>query len=175
VAVLLLGGLGPLMNVPAISEIDGWAGPTIFSGPLINGPYWCISQNIAALGKVLQWLLDEKSWLKASKCHFFTKRLDILVHILTSGRFHMDLKKRKKELDFKVSSNRLALRGILSIVIFLCQFCPDLASWSGTLSELQGKNAPWRWTDTHTRGLAKIKEFVNSPQTSNHSTTSQNR
>jgi len=32
-----MGGMGPLMNGPAISAIDGWAGPTIFSGPLING------------------------------------------------------------------------------------------------------------------------------------------
>jgi len=32
-----MGGLGPLMNGPAISAIDGWAGPTIFRGPLING------------------------------------------------------------------------------------------------------------------------------------------
>jgi len=41
----LMGGLGPLMNGPAISAIDGWAGPTIFSGPLINGPYWRMGQN----------------------------------------------------------------------------------------------------------------------------------
>ena len=34
-----MGGLGPLMNGPVISAIDGWAGPTIFSGPLMNGPY----------------------------------------------------------------------------------------------------------------------------------------
>jgi len=76
----------------------------------------------------------------------------------------MDPKKRKKVLDFKVPSNRRELRGILGIVIFLSKFCPELASWSSTLSELQGENAPWKWTDTHTRALKKIKELVNSPQ-----------
>jgi len=75
----------------------------------------------------------------------------------------MDHKKCKKVLDFKVPSNCRELRGILGIVIFLSKFCPELASWSSTMSELQGENAPWRWTDTHTRALEKIKELVNSP------------
>jgi len=121
-------------------------------------------EHVATLRKVLQRLLDEKFWLKASKCQFFTKRLDILGHILTADGLHMDPKKRKKALDFKVPSNHRELRGILVVVIFLSKFCPELASWSSTLSELQGENAPWRWTDTHTSALEKIKELVNSPQ-----------
>jgi len=76
----------------------------------------------------------------------------------------MDPMKRKKVLDFKVPSNRRELRCILGIVIFLGKFCTELASWSSTLSELQGENARWRWTDTHIRALEKIKELVNSPQ-----------
>jgi len=76
----------------------------------------------------------------------------------------MDPKKRNKVLDFKVHSNRRELRGILGVFIFLSKFCPELASWSSTLSELQGENAPGRCTDTHTRSLEKIKELVNSQQ-----------
>jgi len=110
-------------------------------------------EHVATLRKVLQRLLDKKFWLKASKCQFFTKRLDILGHILNLDGLHIDPKKRKKVLDFKVPSNRGELRGILGIVIFISKFCPELASWSSTLSELQGKNAPWRWTDTHIRAL----------------------
>jgi len=66
-------------------------------------------EHVAALWKVLQRLLDEKFSLKASKCQFFTKRPDILVHILTPDGLHMDPKKRKKVLDFKVPSNRREL------------------------------------------------------------------
>jgi len=68
----------------------------------------------------------------------------------------MDPKKHKKVLDFKVPSNRGELRGILGVVLFLSKFCPELASCASTLSELQGENAPWRWTDTHTRAPEKI-------------------
>jgi len=121
-------------------------------------------QHVATLRKVLQRLLDERFWLQASKCQFFTKRLDILGHILTPDRLHMDPNKPMKLLDFKVPSNRRELGGILGVVIFLSKFCAELASWSSTMLELQGKNAPCRWTDTHTRALEKIKELVNSPQ-----------
>jgi len=76
----------------------------------------------------------------------------------------MDPRKGKKVLDFKVPGNRRELRGILDVVIFLSKFCPELASWSSTLSELRSENAPWRWTDTYTMVLEKIKELVNSPQ-----------
>jgi len=99
-------------------------------------------EHVATLRKFPQRLLDEKFWLKASKCQFFTKLLDILGHILTPDGLHMDPKKRKKVSDFKVPSNRWELRGILGVIIFLSKFCLELASWSSTLSELQGENAP---------------------------------
>jgi len=50
-------------------------------------------EHVATLRKVPQRLLDEKFWLKASKCQFFTKRLDILGHILTPDGLYMDPKK----------------------------------------------------------------------------------
>jgi len=85
-------------------------------------------EHVATLRKVLQWLLDEKFWLKASKCLFFTKRLNILRHILTPDGLPVDPKKRKKVWDFKVPSNHRELQGILGVVIFLSKFCPELAS-----------------------------------------------
>jgi len=73
-------------------------------------------EHEATLRKVLQRLLDEKFWLKASKWQFFTKRLDILGHILTPDGLYMVPKKRNKALDFKVPSNCRELRGILGVV-----------------------------------------------------------
>ena len=40
-------------------------------------------QHVEALWKALQRLPDQQFWLKESKCQFFNKSLDILVHILT--------------------------------------------------------------------------------------------
>jgi len=97
------------------------------------------NENVPTLRKFLQQLLEKKFWLEASKCQFFTKRLDILGHMLTPNGLHMDPKKRKKVLDFKVPSNHWELWGILRVVIFLSKFCLELAFWSSTLSELQGE------------------------------------
>jgi len=121
-------------------------------------------EHVATLQKVIQQLPNEKFWLKASKCQFFSKCLDILRHILTLDALHIDPKKRKKVLDFKVPSNCRELQGILGIGIFLSKFCAELVCWSNTLSELQGENAPWRWTDTYTVVLEKINELGKSLQ-----------
>jgi len=86
-------------------------------------------EHVATLWKVLPRLLDEMFWLTASKCSFFTKRLDILGHVLTSDRLNMVPKKRKNILDFKVPSNRRESRGILGVVLFLSKLCPEVASW----------------------------------------------
>ena len=85
-------------------------------------------EHVATLQKMLQRLLDGMFCLKASKCLFFTKCLDILWHILTPDELHMDPRNRKKVLDFKVPSKCWELRGILVVVIFLSKFCPELAS-----------------------------------------------
>jgi len=85
-------------------------------------------EHVATLRKVLQQLPDEKFCLKASKCQFFAKRLDILGHILTPDGLHMDPKKCKKVWHFKVPSNGRGLRGIPGVVIFLNKFWPELAS-----------------------------------------------
>jgi len=121
-------------------------------------------EHVPTLWMVLLRLLDEMFWLKASKCQFYIKRLDILGHILTPDGLHMDTKKYKKVLNFEVPSNHGEIWGILGVVIFLSKFRLELASWSTTLSELQCENAPWRWTDTHIRTLDKIQKLVNSPQ-----------
>ena len=80
-------------------------------------------EHVATLRKVLQRLIDWKFSLKASKCQFCTKRLDILVHILTPDGLYMDPRKCKKVLNFNVPSNCEKLQGILVVVILLSKFC----------------------------------------------------
>jgi len=65
--------------------------------------------NYVATSRKVQQLLDEKFWSKPFKCQFFIKRLDILGHIFTPDRLHLNPKKHQKVLDFKVPSNRREL------------------------------------------------------------------
>jgi len=93
----------------------------IYIDDILIFSYTC-DAHVATLRKVLQRLLDRKFWLKASKCQFFTKRLDILWYILPPDGLDMDPKKCEKVLDFKASRNHQELRGIHAVVIFLSKF-----------------------------------------------------
>jgi len=85
-------------------------------------------EHVVTSRKVLQWLLDEKFWLQASKCQFITKHLHILEQILTRDALYMHPKKHKKVLDFKIPHNHEELQDILSVIIFHSKFCLELAS-----------------------------------------------
>ena len=47
-------------------------------------------EHVTQLKKVLQRLEEHKFYLKESKCQFFTRKLEILVHILTSDGLHVN-------------------------------------------------------------------------------------
>ena len=57
-------------------------------------------EHAEALRRVLQRLQDQQFWLKESKYQFFTKRLEILVHILIPEGLSADQQKVRKIFDF---------------------------------------------------------------------------
>jgi hypothetical protein len=121
-------------------------------------------EHVRDVKKVLQRLQEQKFYLKESKCQFFTRKLEILGHILTSDGLHVDPKKRKTILEFPTPTRKKDLRGFLGVVNYLQRFLPGLASDASALSELQGEYSKWIWTDTHDKAFKRLKELVNSPQ-----------
>ena len=121
-------------------------------------------EHVKELKKVLQWLEEQKFYLKESKCQFFTRKLESLEHILTSDRLHIDLKKRKTILEFTRPTCKKDLRGFLGVVNYLQRFLPGLAANASTLSELQGEYTKWIWTDTQDQAFKRLKELVNYSQ-----------
>ena len=57
-------------------------------------------QHVESLRKVTQCQQDQQFWLKESKCQFFTRRLDILGHILTPEGLSADPLEVQKIFDF---------------------------------------------------------------------------
>ena len=57
-------------------------------------------EHVRDLKKVLQQLEEQKFYLKASKCQFFYRKLEILGHICTSDGSYINLKKSKTILAF---------------------------------------------------------------------------
>ena len=114
--------------------------------------------------KVLQQLEEQKFYLMESKYQFFTKKLEILVHILTSDKLHIDTKKRKTLLEFPTPAHKKILCGYLGVGNYLQRFLLVLASDASSLLKLQGEYTKWIWTDTHDQAFKRLKELVNSSQ-----------
>ena len=73
-------------------------------------------EHVRDLKKVLQELEEQKFYLKERKCQFCTRKLEILMYILTSDGWHVDLKKRKTILEFPTPTCNKNLHGFLGVV-----------------------------------------------------------
>ena len=93
-------------------------------------------QHVEALRKVLQRLQYQQFWLKESKCQFCTKRLDILVHILTREGLSADPLKVQEIFDFLEPRDQRQLQAFIGIVNYLSKFLPNLASTAAMLADL---------------------------------------
>ena len=107
---------------------------------------------------------EQKFYLKESKYQFFTTKLEILEHILTSDGLYVDSKKRKTIVEFPTPTRKKDFRGFLGVVNYLQQVLPGLASDASTLSELREEYTKWIWRDTHDQAFKRLKELVNSSQ-----------
>ena len=119
-------------------------------------------EHVEALRRVLQRLQDPQFWLKASKSQFFTKRLEILEHILTSEELSADPQKVRKIFDFPEPQDKKQLQAFLGIVNYLSKFLPYLASVATCLTDLQGTTRTWKWTDTNEEGFNPCKDLINN-------------
>ena len=73
-------------------------------------------QHVETLREVLQGLQDQQFWLKESQCQFFTKRLDILGHILPPQGLTADPLKLQKIFDFPEPRDKRQFQEFIAIV-----------------------------------------------------------
>ena len=118
-------------------------------------------ENVRDLKKVLQELEEQTFYLKESKYQFFTGKLEILKHILTSDKLHVCIKKGKTILELPTPTRKKDLCGFLEVVNYLQQLLPGLASDASTLSELLGEYTKWIWIDTHDQAFKRLKKVIN--------------
>ena len=119
-------------------------------------------EHVEALRRVLQRLQDQLLWWMESKCQFFTKRLEILVHILTPEGLSADPQKVRKIFDFPEPQDKKQLQAFIGIVNYLSKFLPHLASVAACQTDLQGTTRTWRWTETHKEAFHQCKDLINS-------------
>ena len=121
-------------------------------------------EHVEALPRVLQRLQDQQFWFKQSKCQFFTKRLEILAHILTPEGLSADSQKVRKIFDFPEPQDKKQLQAFIGIVNHLSKFLPHLASVAVCLTDLQGTTRTWKWTDTYKEAFNQCQDLINNGQ-----------
>ena len=91
------------------------------------------------LKKVLQQLEESKFFFKESNSVFYIRKLEILVHILTSDGLYVDPKKSKTRLEFPTPAGTKNMSRFLEVVNYVQCFLPGLTSDTSILLELQGE------------------------------------
>ena len=102
--------------------------------------------------------------MKESKCRSFTKRLDILGHILTPEGLSAEPLKVQKIFEFPDRKDERQLQAFIGIVNYLSKFLPNLASTAAILTDVQGTTRNRRWTEAHVATLNHCKELINNRQ-----------
>jgi len=80
-----------------------------------------------------------KMWFNKKKCQILLSRLEILGYILTEKGLEADPTKIKQIQEYPTPTTRKQLQRFMGIVNYLRRYCPDLASYSTGLAELQGE------------------------------------
>ena len=96
------------------------------------------------------------------KRQFFTKLVEILVHILTTGGLSAEPHKVRKIFDFQELKDKKQLQAFIEIVNDLAKFLPHLASVAAVLTDPQGTTCTCRWTNTPAEAFNQCKDLINS-------------
>jgi len=114
-------------------------------------------EHVKAIREIIDILGKAKIWFNKKKCQILPERLEILGHILIDKGLQADLTKLKQIQDYPVPTTRKQLQRFISIVNYLRGYCPNLASISTGLAELQGETKQFKWTYIHQKGFERCK------------------
>lgn len=79
-------------------------------------------QHVTELKKVLQKQEEQKFYINESKCQFFARKLEILVHVFTLDTLHINPKKRKTIIELLNPACKNNVCRLLGVVNYLCAF-----------------------------------------------------
>ena len=111
-----------------------------------------------ALRKVLQRLLDRKLTLNGQKCEYNRPSLEFLGHIFGANGIAPSPDKIKTIVEMQTPKNASEVRSFLGMANFCgSAFIKDYATLTHDLRQLTKKNAPWEWTEKHTKAFTTLK------------------
>ncbi|WVY93439.1 hypothetical protein V8G54_032527 [Vigna mungo] len=115
-----------------------------------------LSRHVSHLEQVFQCLLENKFYLKLSKCLFAQKQLEYLGHIISAAGVQPDPSKIQAVLAWPPPSNVKTLWGFLGLTGFYRKFVKGYATIASPLTSLLRKDA-FDWTSEAQHAFDDLK------------------
>ena len=109
---------------------------------------------------VLDKLRQNKLYLIASKCDFYSKRMDCLGHIIDERGIHADADKMSKVRNWPTPKTYNEVQRFLGLVQYLSSFMPDVSMYSSVLSGMVRNGREFLWRPIHDHCFRMIREMA---------------
>ena len=108
---------------------------------------------------VLQWLLENRLFVKAEKCVFNAASVEFLGHILEKGQVRADPKKIRAVEEWARPADRTQLRRFLGFANFYRRFIRGFSQVAAPLTVLTSTLRPFSWTPEAEDAFSALKSL----------------
>ena len=117
-------------------------------------------EHLEHIRTVFKKLCDAKLSMKLSKCHFFTKEIQYLGHILGRERIKPVPAKTEAIKAMHPPVNPKQVRAFLRLVGYYRKFIKNFAKIAKPLTMLTRMDIKFEWKETHQNAFMKLKEAI---------------
>jgi len=114
------------------------------------------------LRKVLARLREQKLFAKASKCCFFSRKVQFLGHVLTPEGLKPMSEKLQAIDSWPDPTCKDDLRSFLGLCNYYNKFISNYSTIAAPLTSLTGNKAPWEWSTLQSAAFSQLKKALNS-------------
>ena len=123
-----------------------------------------LEERIAHVRLVLQWLLENRLFVKAEKCEFHQSTVQFLGFVVSRGRIEMDPAKTDAVVSWPPPTNRKELQRFLGSVNFYRRFIRGFSSTVQPLTSLTSTKSVFCWTPKAEAAFSDLKtRFSTAP------------
>lgn len=118
--------------------------------------------------QVLQWLLENRLFVKAEKCEFNVPSVSFLGYILAKGQLQPDPAKIESVVGWPQPTTRKQLQQFLGFANFYQRFIRDYSKVAAPLTRLTSTHLHFVWTAEADAAFRHLKERFSSPPVLTH-------
>lgn len=120
------------------------------------------SEHLNRLRTIFSCLLSAGLQLNRKKCHFAHETLRVLGHVVSADGVSPDPDKVKAVSEFPVPQTTRDLRSFVGLSSYFRRFIRGFATIAAPLTNLLGKDTPFKWTQGCANAFSELKRVLTS-------------